>query len=190
MLEWLWCQAFSTSIPAYAGLYRRNHRPVSYTHLYSANPLKRILLSDTILRKSIPTSKGIIFLPEDEMEHLIVALVSAPDASMQKEATPEEPSQATPKQPSQAETDSLAPSADSTQNETVFLQRFLSHVHTSGYVYKMCIRDSIWRANVKKQWVLALLEGKEQEILIDIPKGMPVMNIDPCDPDWDIMRKE
>ena len=26
MLEWLWCQAFSTSIPAYAGLYRRNHR--------------------------------------------------------------------------------------------------------------------------------------------------------------------
>lgn len=54
---------------------------------------------------------------------------------MQKEATPEEPSQATPKQPSQAETDSLAPSADSTQNETVFLQRFLSHVHTSGYVY-------------------------------------------------------
>lgn len=110
-----------------------------YTHAggygYSANPLKRILLSDTILRKSIPTSKGIIFLPEDEMEHLIVALVSAPDASMQKEATPEEPSQATPKQPSQAETDSLAPSADSTQNETVFLQRFLSHVHTSGYVY-------------------------------------------------------
>ena len=110
-----------------------------YTHAggygYSANPLKRILLSDTILRKSIPTSKGIIFLPEDEMEHLIVTLVSAPDASMQKEATPEEPSQATPKQPSQAETDSLAPSADSTQNETVFLQRFLSHVHTSGYVY-------------------------------------------------------
>lgn len=110
-----------------------------YTHAggygYSANPLKRILLSDTILRKSIPTSKGIIFLPEDEMEHLIVALVSAPDASMQKEATPEGPSQATPKQPSQAETDSLAPSADSTQNETVFLQRFLSHVHTSGYVY-------------------------------------------------------
>lgn len=110
-----------------------------YTHAggygYSANPLKRILLSDTILRKSIPTSKGIIFLPEDEMEHLIVALVSAPDASMQKEATPEEPSQATPKQPSQAEADSLAPSADSTQNETVFLQRFLSHVHTSGYVY-------------------------------------------------------
>ena len=110
-----------------------------YTHAggygYSANPLKRILLSDTILRKSIPTSKGIIFLPEDEMEHLIVALVSAPDASMQKEATPEEPSQATPKQPSQAETDSLALSADSTQNETVFLQRFLSHVHTSGYVY-------------------------------------------------------
>lgn len=110
-----------------------------YTHAggygYSANPLKRILLSDTILRKSIPTSKGIIFLPEDEMERLIVALVSAPDASMQKEATPEEPSQATPKQPSQAETDSLAPSADSTQNETVFLQRFLSHVHTSGYVY-------------------------------------------------------
>lgn len=110
-----------------------------YTHAggygYSANPLKRILLSDTILRKSIPTFKGIIFLPEDEMEHLIVALVSAPDASMQKEATPEEPSQATPKQPSQAETDSLAPSADSTQNETVFLQRFLSHVHTSGYVY-------------------------------------------------------
>lgn len=49
---------------------------------------------------------------------------------------------------------------------------------------------TIWRANVKKQWVLALLEGKEQEILIDIPKGMPVMNIDPCDPDWDIMRKE
>lgn len=110
-----------------------------YTHAggygYSANPLKRILLSDTILRKSIPTSKGIIFLPEDEMEHLIVALVSAPDASMQKEATPEEPSQATPKQPSQAEADSLTPSADSTQNETVFLQRFLSHVHTSGYVY-------------------------------------------------------
>lgn len=110
-----------------------------YTHAggygYSANPLKRILLSDTILRKSIPTSKGIIFLPEDEMEHLIVTLVSAPDASMQKEATPEEPSQATPKQPSQAEADSLAPSADSTQNETVFLQRFLSHVHTSGYVY-------------------------------------------------------
>lgn len=49
---------------------------------------------------------------------------------------------------------------------------------------------TIWRANVKKQWVLALLEGKEHEILIDIPKGMPVMNIDPCDPDWDIMRKE
>ena len=47
--------------------------------------------------------------------------------------------------------------------------------------------STIWRANVKKQWVLALLEGKEQEILIDIPKGMPVMNIDPCDPDWDIM---
>lgn len=46
---------------------------------------------------------------------------------------------------------------------------------------------TIWRANVKKQWVLALLEGKEHEILIDIPKGMPVMNIDPCDPDWDIM---
>lgn len=47
--------------------------------------------------------------------------------------------------------------------------------------------STIWRANVKKQWVLALLEGKEHEILIDIPKGMPVMNIDPCDPDWDIM---
>ena len=91
-----------------------------YTHAggygYSANPLKRILLSDTILRKSIPTSKGIIFLPEDEMEHLIVTLVSAPDASMQKEATPEEPSQATPKQPSPAEPDTHAPSADSTQN--------------------------------------------------------------------------
>ena len=42
---------------------------------------------------------------------------------------------------------------------------------------------TIWRANVKKQWVLALLEGKEHEILIDIPKGMPVMNIDPCDPE-------
>lgn len=46
---------------------------------------------------------------------------------------------------------------------------------------------TIWRANVKKQWVLALLEGKEHEILIDIPKGMPVMNIDPCDTGWDIM---
>lgn len=49
---------------------------------------------------------------------------------------------------------------------------------------------TIWRASVQKQWVLALLEGEEHEILIDIPKGMPVMNIDPCDPDWDIMRKE
>lgn len=46
---------------------------------------------------------------------------------------------------------------------------------------------TIWRANVKKQWVLALLEGKEHEILIDIPKGMPVMNIAPCDTGWDIM---
>ena len=132
-----------------------------YTHAggygYSANPLKRILLSDTILRKSIPTSKGIIFLPEDEMEHLIVALVSAPDASMQKEATPEEPSQATPKQPSQAETDSLAPSADSTQNETVFLQRFLSHVHTSGYVYTQ--KDLVNFHVAMKSSTLVILSG-------------------------------
>ena len=49
---------------------------------------------------------------------------------------------------------------------------------------------TIWRASVQKQWVLALLEGEEHEILIDIPKGLSFINIDPCGPDWDIMRKE
>lgn len=49
---------------------------------------------------------------------------------------------------------------------------------------------TIWKANVQKQWVLALLEGEEHEILIDIPKGLSFMNIDPCGPDWNIMRKE
>lgn len=106
---------------------------------YSANPLKRILLSDTILRKSIPTSKGIIFLPEDEMDHLLVALASAPDetvTSIEPESdTKEDKSQETIEQPSKAEIKGIDPFPDSPLGEADFLKCFFSHVHQSGYVY-------------------------------------------------------
>lgn len=106
---------------------------------YSANPLKRILLSDTILRKSIPTSKGIIFLPEDEMDHLLVALASAPDetvTSIEPESdTKEDKSQETIEQPNKAEIKGIDPFPDSPLGEADFLKCFFSHVHQSGYVY-------------------------------------------------------
>lgn len=106
---------------------------------YSANPLKRILLSDTILRKSIPTSKGIIFLPEDEMDRLLVALASAPDetvTSIEPESdTKEDKSQETIEQPSKAEIKGIDPFPDSPLGEADFLKCFFSHVHQSGYVY-------------------------------------------------------
>lgn len=106
---------------------------------YSANPLKRILLSDTILRKSIPTSKGIIFLPEDEMDHLLVALASAPDetvTSIEPESdTKEDKSQETIEQPNKAEIKDIDPFPDSPLGEADFLKCFFSHVHQSGYVY-------------------------------------------------------
>lgn len=106
---------------------------------YSANPLKRILLSDTILRKSIPTSKGIIFLPEDEMDCLLVALASAPDetvTSIEPESdTKEDKSQETIEQPSKAEIKGIDPFPDSPLGEADFLKCFFSHVHQSGYVY-------------------------------------------------------
>lgn len=116
-----------------------------YTHAggygYSANPLKRILLSDTILRKSIPTSKGIIFLPEDEMERLIVALASAPDSdetatSAKSESSAEkDKSQPASDQPSNTETKGIDPFPDSTLHEADFLKCFSSHVRKRGYVY-------------------------------------------------------
>lgn len=106
---------------------------------YSANPLKRILLSDTILRKSIPTSKGIIFLPEDEMDRLLVALASAPDETVTSIAlesdTKEDKSQETIEQPSKAEIKGIDPFPDSPLGEADFLKCFFSHVHQSGYVY-------------------------------------------------------
>lgn len=106
---------------------------------YSANPLKRILLSDTILRKSIPTSKGIIFLPEDEMDRLLVALASAPDetvTSIEPESdTKEGKSQEAIEQPSKAEIKGIDPFPDSPLGEADFLKCFFSHVHQSGYVY-------------------------------------------------------
>lgn len=106
---------------------------------YSANPLKRILLSDTILRKSIPTSKGIIFLPEDEMDRLLVALASAPDETVTSIALEsdikEDKSQETIEQPSKAEIKGIDPFPDSTLGEADFLKCFFSHVHQSGYVY-------------------------------------------------------
>jgi len=106
---------------------------------YSANPLKRILLSDTILRKSIPTSKGIIFLPEDEMDRLLVALASAPDetvTSIEPESDiKEDKSQETIEQPSKAEIKGIDPFPDSPLSEADFLKCFFSHVHQSGYVY-------------------------------------------------------
>lgn len=106
---------------------------------YSANPLKRILLSDTILRKSIPTSKGIIFLPEDEMDHLLVALASAPDetvTSIEPESdTKEDKSQETIEQPNKAEIKDIDPFPDFPLGEADFLKCFFSHVHQSGYVY-------------------------------------------------------
>lgn len=106
---------------------------------YSANPLKRILLSDTILRKSIPTSKGIIFLPEDEMDRLLVALASAPDEAVTSIApesdTKEDKSQETIEQPSKAEIKGIDPFPDSPLGEADFLKCFFSHVHKSGYVY-------------------------------------------------------
>lgn len=106
---------------------------------YSANPLKRILLSDTILRKSIPTSKGIIFLPEDEMDCLLVALASAPDetvTSIEPESdTKEDKSRETIEQPSKAEIKGIDPFPDSPLGEADFLKCFFSHVHQSGYVY-------------------------------------------------------
>ena len=106
---------------------------------YSANPLKRILLSDTILRKSIPTSKGIIFLPEDEMDRLLVALASAPDETVTSIAPEsdikEDKSQETIEQPSKAEIKGIDPFPDSPLSEADFLKCFFSHVHQSGYVY-------------------------------------------------------
>jgi hypothetical protein len=106
---------------------------------YSANPLKRILLSDTILRKSIPTSKGIIFLPEDEMDRLLVALASAPDETVTSIAPEsgikEDKSQETIEQPSKAEIKGIDPFPDSPLGEADFLKCFFSHVHQSGYVY-------------------------------------------------------
>lgn len=106
---------------------------------YSANPLKRILLSDTILRKSIPTSKGIIFLPEDEMDRLLVALASASDETVTSIALEsdikEDKSQETIEQPSKAEIKGIDPFLDSTLGEADFLKCFFSHVHQSGYVY-------------------------------------------------------
>ena len=106
---------------------------------YSANPLKRILLSDTILRKSIPTSKGIIFLPEDEMDRLLVALASASDETVTSIALEsdikEDKSQETIEQPSKAEIKGIDPFPDSTLGEADFLKCFFSHVHQSGYVY-------------------------------------------------------
>lgn len=106
---------------------------------YSANPLKRILLSDTILRKSIPTSKGIIFLPEDEMDRLLVALASAPDetvTSIEPESdAKKDKSQETIEQPNKAEIKGIDPFPDSPLGEADFLKCFFSHVHQSGYVY-------------------------------------------------------
>lgn len=106
---------------------------------YSANPLKRILLSDTILRKSIPTSKGIIFLPEDEMDRLLVALASAPDETVTSIAPEsdikEDKSQETIEQPSKAKIKGIDPFPDSPLSEADFLKCFFSHVHQSGYVY-------------------------------------------------------
>lgn len=106
---------------------------------YSANPLKRILLSDTILRKSIPTSKGIIFLPEGEMDRLLVALASASDETVTSIApesdTKEGKSRETIEQPSKAEIKGIDPFPDSPLGEADFLKCFFSHVHQSGYVY-------------------------------------------------------
>lgn len=108
---------------------------------YNASPLKCIPLSDTILRKSIPTSKGIIFLPEDEMDRLLVALASAPDETVADETVASEPDtekgelQPAAGQPSKPETKVIDPFPASTLREADFLKHFFSHVHKSGYVY-------------------------------------------------------
>lgn len=142
---------------------------------YSANPLKRILLSDIILRKSIPTSKGVIFLPEDEIKGLSQALQSAIDIefdielrSMVKPMTQNNDCQIIDKALADEEEKILSEISESLYSkeentlseqpkESSFLETFISHVRASGYVYSE--KDLVNFHVAMKSSTLVILSG-------------------------------